>query len=252
MQLQAGSGKPAPYKGVISGLVYTFKTTGFQSLYRGLDSALVGAFPKAGIRFGGNSWCKEQLKDDNGKLSALRQFAAGAGAGVFEAIFAVTPMETVKTKLIETNLGLVDGVKLILKEQGIRGLYQGLLPTILKQGSNQGLRFLFFNGYKEKVMEYQGTKNLHPLQSLAGGMGAGCFSTLGNNPFDVVKTQMQGRNAHRYKDSIDCVKQILKSDGMAGFYKGVTARMARVVPGQGIIFMSFESIQEFVENNFFK
>jgi solute carrier family 25 citrate transporter 1 len=46
------------------------------------------------------------------------------GAGIVEAVFAVTPMETIKTKLIERNLSLVSGVKYILQTSGIAGLYQ--------------------------------------------------------------------------------------------------------------------------------
>jgi hypothetical protein len=84
-------------------------------------------------------------------------------------------------------------VSAILKESGVRGLYQGLAATILKQSSNQGLRFMFFNKYKDIITE-DGKVPMTPLKSLVGGMMAGCFSTMGNNPFDVVKTQMQGRN----------------------------------------------------------
>ena len=87
--------------GVISGLVYTVKTTGFLSLYNGLGVTLVGSIPKAGIRFGGNAYCKKLLADDKGKLNMAQQFLAGMGAGTIEAILAVTPMETIKTKLIE-------------------------------------------------------------------------------------------------------------------------------------------------------
>lgn len=87
--------------GVISGLAYTVKTTGFLSLYNGLGVTLVGSIPKAGIRFGGNAYCKKLLADENGKLNMGQQFLAGMGAGTIEAILAVTPMETIKTKLIE-------------------------------------------------------------------------------------------------------------------------------------------------------
>jgi solute carrier family 25 (mitochondrial citrate transporter), member 1 len=79
------------------------KTTGFLSLYNGLGVTLVGSIPKAGIRFGGNAYCKKLLADDKGKLNMAQQFAAGMGAGTIEAILAVTPMETIKTKLIEVN-----------------------------------------------------------------------------------------------------------------------------------------------------
>ena len=77
-------------------------------------------------------------------------------------------------------------------------------------------------------------------------MSAGCFSTLGNNPFDVVKTRMQGVAATQYSGTLDCFKQIMANEGIGGFYKGVGPRLMRVVPGQGIIFMSFEGIQGMV------
>ena len=127
------------------------RTTGFFSLYNGLGVTLLFSVPKAGIRFGANSWCKGLLSNEKnkGKLNMAEQFLAGMGAGTIEAILAVTPMETIKTKLIEKNQGLVSGVRTILSESGIAGLYQGLFATILKQASNQGLRFMFFNKYKD-------------------------------------------------------------------------------------------------------
>lgn len=61
----------------MSGLTYTVRTTGFLSLYNGLGVTLVGTIPKAGIRFGGNAYCKRLLADERGKLSMARQFLAG-------------------------------------------------------------------------------------------------------------------------------------------------------------------------------
>jgi solute carrier family 25 (mitochondrial citrate transporter), member 1 len=62
---------------------------------------------------------------------------AGVGAGVIEAIFAVTPMESIKTITIEKHLGVFSGMKYIWKEYGIGGFYKGAFATILKQSSNQ-------------------------------------------------------------------------------------------------------------------
>ena len=45
---------------------------------------------------------------------------------------------------------------------------------------------MWFNEYKRMVTN-EGEKPLTPIMGLFGGMSAGCFSTLGNNPFDVVK-----------------------------------------------------------------
>ena len=66
----------------------------------------------------------------------------GMGAGTVEAVLAVTPMETIKTKLMQTNQSLIPGVRAIIRESGLGGLYQGVFATILKQSSNQGFRFM--------------------------------------------------------------------------------------------------------------
>jgi len=61
---------------------------------------------------------------------------------------------------------------------------------------------------------------------------------------------MQGTKASQYKSTLDCFKQILTNEGIGAFYAGVVPRLGRVVPGQGIIFMSFETIQDTLEKNF--
>lgn len=243
-QLQlGGTGGKLPYTGMISGLTYTVKTTGFFSLYAGLAPTLIGSIPKAGTRFGLNAVIKDNLRDKDGKLTAGKNFVAGLGAGVAEALIIVAPVETVKTKCIELNQPFIAGLKNIIKTEGFAGVYQGAAATAMKQGSNQGLRFMWFNEYK-RIITKDGEEPMTPLKSLFGGMTAGCFSTLGNNPFDVVKTRMQGTMASRYSSTLDCFKQIIAKEGFGAFYAGVVPRLGRVVPGQGIIFMSFESIQE--------
>ena len=235
---------------MISGLRYTVQTTGFFSLYRGLAPTLIGSIPKAGIRFGLNSVFKDVLRDPvTGQLTPAKNFLAGMGAGVSEALVIVAPVESIKTKCIELNLPFISGMKHIMKTQGLGGIYQGATATALKQGSNQGLRFMWFNEFKRFVTN-NGEKPMTPVLGLLGGMSAGCFSTLGNNPFDVVKTRMQGMNASRYSSTLDCFKQIVKNEGVSSLYAGVVPRLGRVVPGQGVIFMSFETIQNLLEKNF--
>ena len=94
----------------------------------------------------------------------------------------MAPIETIKTKCIERNMTFITGVKNILASEGIKGIYQGAGATALKQGSNQGLRFMWFNEYKKYVTNNGETKMTSAMNFL-GGMSAGCFSTLGNNPF---------------------------------------------------------------------
>eukprot|EP01084_Bolivina_argentea_P155770 271447_1 len=222
LQLQARLpvGKVPKFTGVFSGIAFTVKTEGFLALYRGLFPTLLGSIPKAGIRFGGNSMLKEKLADKHGKLTAPKQFAAGFGAGLIEAVLVVVPVETVKTKAIEGGMNFGKCMKNILTKEGPAGLYQGLAATIAKQGSNQGLRFMWFNEF-QRVVGNDGRKSLTMMENFVGGMTAGCFSTIINNPLDVVKTRMQGLEAKKYNGTLGCILQIMSNEGIPGFYKCV-------------------------------
>ena len=77
------------------------------------------------------------------------------------------------------------------------------------------------------------------LSALFGAI-AGAGSVLGNTPIDVVKTRMQGLEAHRYNGVIDCCRQVYQNDGVKGFYKGTIPRMGRVVADVAIVFTLFD------------
>lgn len=88
--------------------------------------------------------------------------SAGLGAGMCEALFAVTPSETIKfvlwpslcctaadlpllhrTKLIDDQKrevpkyrGLVHGTVSIVREEGIGGIYRGLFPVVRSAEAN--------------------------------------------------------------------------------------------------------------------
>lgn len=251
-QLQLGRSASAalPYNSVFGGISHTVRTTGFLSLYNGLAPNLLGAMPKAGLRFGVAGHVRESLKDpQTGRISPWANLLGGLIAGATEATLVVTPVETVKTKCIQMNAPFVAGVKEIVKASGLGGLYQGLVPTVMKQSSNQGLRFMIYNEYKCWLTGERDTDRqprLSPHQALLGGMFAGCCSTIGNNPFDFLKTRMQGVNAHMYNSTLHCLRESVSKEGILVLYRGVTPRLGRVVPGQGIIFMSFEIIQSYV------
>merc|ERR1719422_1451041 len=160
-------------------------------------------------------------------------------------------METVKVKFINDQRsanprfrGFYHGVRTIIKEQGLRGTYQGLTPTIMKQGSNQAIRFYVVETLKDWYREGDPKKPIPKIiVGLFGGL-AGAASVLGNTPLDVVKTRMQGLEAKKYKNTFDCARQILTKEGPAAFYKGTIPRMSRVVLDVGITFMIYDSFME--------
>lgn len=136
--------------------------------------------------FGGFEQIKLYLVDEHGNLSGSGKLLAGLGAGVLEAVFAVTPMETVKVKFINDQRsanpkfkGFAHGVGTIIKQEGFSGIYKGVTATIMKQGSNQAIRFYVMESLREWYKG--GDKNKETPKLLVGLFGAvaGAASVFG-------------------------------------------------------------------------
>nr|KAG5690617.1 hypothetical protein BaRGS_018087 [Batillaria attramentaria] len=198
LQLDERSGVQKRYTGPIDCVKVTVREHGIRGLYRGLSVLLYGSIPKSAVRFGAFEEFKKHLQGPNGVLDPHHRLLCGLGAGICEAIFAVTPMETVKVKFINDQTsakphyrGFFHGVSQIVKEQGIHGIYQGLTPTILKQGSNQAIRFFVMETLKDWYRGEDKNKRVPTLITGLMGATAGAASVFGNTPIDVVKTRMQ-------------------------------------------------------------
>ena len=77
---------------------------------------------------------------------------------------------------------------------------------------------------------------------VAGGF-AGVCSVVGNNPIDVIKTRLQGGEAHRYKGVMDCARVIMRESGPIGFYSGAMPRLVRVVGDVALTFSLFGALK---------
>ncbi|KAK8858746.1 hypothetical protein IAR55_002975 [Kwoniella newhampshirensis] len=241
----AGEKSLSPYQA----LRQTINQRGFAGLYAGVTPVVIGNAVKAGVRFTTYDQFKSLLKDDEGKLTAPRSMLAGLGAGMSEAIIAVTPSETIKTKMIEDSKrpqprfkGMVHGIKTIIAEEGYRGVYRGVGPVMLRQGANSAVRFSSYSTLKQLA---QGS--VIPGGEMPGWMTFGIGATAGvitvysTMPFDVVKTRMQSFEARtEYRNAFHCAYRIMTEEGFFKFWKGTVPRLGRLIMSGGIIFTVYE------------
>ncbi|KAF5370990.1 hypothetical protein D9615_010004 [Tricholomella constricta] len=177
---------------------------------------------------------------------------AGAGGGLVASI-ATCPLDVVKTKLQAQRviqgqrgyLGIIDTVKTILVDNGVRGLYRGLGPTILGYLPTWAIYFAVYDGIKgffgeppmagmvneherlypaAQVKGYQPTVREHPWSlHILSAMTAGAASTICTNPLWVIKTRFmtQTRDEVRYKHTLDAALTIYRTEGLRAFYRGL-------------------------------
>merc|ERR1719378_1507735 len=98
----------------------------------------------------------------------------------------------------------------------------------MKQSTNQAIRFGVMISLKNWYKDGDENKEIPLYLSALFGAIAGAASVFGNTPIDVIKTRMQGLEAHLYKGTIDCVVKTWKEEGIKAFYKGTIPRMSRV------------------------
>ncbi|CAE6439050.1 unnamed protein product [Rhizoctonia solani] len=165
---------------------------------------------------------------------------AGAGAGLVSSV-VTCPLDVIKTKLQAQSiargsrgyLGIRDTITSILKQQGIRGLYRGLGPTILGYLPTWAIYFSVYDETKKRLgdNEYNdpAVQDGHLGKRQAWGthiiaaMTAGASGTIATSPLWVIKTRFmtQPQDESQYRHTWDAFRTIYRSEGWRAFYRGL-------------------------------
>ncbi|KAA8645524.1 putative mitochondrial tricarboxylate transporter (Ctp) [Aspergillus tanneri] len=225
--------------------------------YAGCTTLIIGNSLKAGIRFVAFDTFKSLLQDNHGAISGPRTVIAGFGAGVTESLFAVTPFESIKTQLIDDRKsasprmrGFFHGSKVIFQERGIRGFFQGFVPTTARQAANSATRFSSYTMLKQLAHAYVAPgEKLGTMSTFAIGGIAGLITVYVTQPLDTIKTRMQSLEASKnYKNSFICAARIFKDEGIFTFWSGAVPRLVRLIMSGGIVFTVYEKTMDALDS----
>jgi len=195
--------KEKKYKGMFDCLRKVSKEEGPKALYKGLTPFVTHLTLKYALRFG--LFEKIRVLLNGGKTSASsngQNFIAGLAVGCIEATMIVTPFEVIKTRLQKQKgnvdlkyKGPIDVVVKVVREEGLRRLWSGNVPTVIRQGSNQAFNFMSMQILNEALWgKKQGDgKTLEVWKTLLNGLLAGAVGPCFNAPVDVIKTRMMAQ-----------------------------------------------------------
>ncbi|ODQ68499.1 mitochondrial succinate-fumarate transporter [Nadsonia fulvescens var. elongata DSM 6958] len=234
------------------------------SLYKGLGAVVTGIVPKMAIRFTTYEYYKKLLTPIDSKIATWGVFLAGVGAGTTEAVLVVNPMEVVKIRLQAQRHSLSDPLSqpkyrnaghctyTILKEEGFRTLYRGVVLTAARQATNQGVNFTVYSELKSRLQEMQPDygATLPSWQTSIIGLISGALGPLSNAPIDTIKTRMQrelGGTESGAARFLRIARNLVKEEGARALYKGITPRICRVAPGQAVTFTVYEYARKILD-----
>merc|ERR1711993_157130 len=227
-----------PYTGVMDCVKRTLASEGVIPFWRGNLANVLRYFPTQALNFAFKDTIKAAFKTpkDAGQVEKFSKNIASGGMAGSPSLLFVYPLAYARTRLANDAKGkggerqyngLIDVYRKTLKTDGIQGLYRGFTISCVGIFIYRGMYFGMYDSLKPILL---GDNK----------------SVLLSYPIDTIRRRMMMTSgaAVKYKGSIDCGMQILKSEGFMSMMKGAGANVLRGVAGAGVLagFDAFKDI----------
>lgn len=175
--------------------------------------------------------------------------------------FLTSPLDVLKTRLqsdfyqsqlkkANPNLSLYKSSLLHFREtfgilfsihrlEGWRGLFKGLGPSLTGVVPATAIKFYAYGNCKTLFPQILGCEENTTFVHALSAATAGVVTGTATNPIWLVKTRLQldksrmresgSSSVPQYKNSFDCVKQVIRQEGVKGLYRGLTASYLGVI-----------------------
>ncbi|KAJ5291073.1 Mitochondrial carrier protein RIM2 [Penicillium angulare] len=180
-------------------------------------------------------------------LDPLIHLLAGASGGFATAI-VTSPLDVLRTRLQsdfyqpisqpgasatplppKTSHKTLHIISNIHKAEGWRAFFRGLGPSLAGVVPATAIKFYVYGNCKRIGAQLLGHGEDSTIVHAQAAISAGIATATATNPIWLIKTRLQLDRAQtttgtrRYKNSIDCAKQVFRQEGIRGMYKGLSA-----------------------------
>ncbi|KAF1778900.1 Mitochondrial carrier domain [Phytophthora cactorum] len=235
---------------------------GVRAFWRGNTAGCCRLGPYAGLKFYLFDSLQARFTAREGReLSNWQRALCGAVAGLI-ATMGTYPLEVVRTRMISQTTapaaanseirGVLQGVKLILEREGLRGLYRG---------GWSGLTAIRHQWPAYRWPE--GKTEMDGLDYFVCGSVAGAIAQTVAYPFDTVKKRLQLQQVQLnvstvgplsaeggspstlyYRGMVDCFRKVIRDEGPLALYRGTGPNLARIVPYAAVMFSTYETTKK--------
>jgi hypothetical protein len=271
-QLVAGGGAGAIAKTAVSpferikllcqtgesrGLLHTARSVlqqeGIAGFWRGNAANVLRIIPSKGILFMSNDAIKAFFRKLQG-VAVLPQYqnvAAGSMSGLV-AVACTYPLDLIRGRmgglLGESRYGgLISTLRVTVKEEGVRALYRGSMPTLIGALPYEGIKFGTYDFLRTHFGDAENGGHMSIPLKLACGAIAGIAGGTMTYPNDTVRRRMQMQGTQRdgkmlYRNALHCYAKMFRTEGLRPFFGGLVANVIRVAPSVAIQFACYDSI----------
>ncbi|RKK13680.1 hypothetical protein BFJ65_g12904 [Fusarium oxysporum f. sp. cepae] len=214
-------------------------------LYQGISAGylrqLVYGTARLGFFYTFEDAFKRRASTQDRDINFVERGVAGLLAGALGSLIG-TPTEVALIRMQSDGMkpraeranyrSVFDALSRITRAEGIRGLWSGTTPTVIRACSTNFGQLTFFSEAKHQLARH--TEMSPYTQSLAAAAIAGTFAAILSLPFDFVKTRMQWQNKQiggvQYTGFFNCIVMVARTEGLAAFGNGFVPYFFRIAP----------------------
>jgi len=253
---------PLKYNGAMDCIKKTIAEEGVLGLYKGVQSPLLGVAVMNSALFFSYGQAKAFIqKDPSQELTIPQLYACGTLVGI-AVTFVESPVDLFKSQMqvqYEASKGaaltqkyssFTDCARTIIKNHGIRGMYQGLGATFLRDIPGNAIYFGVYESARRALAKGEKVETLPAWKVLMAGGISGMAYWVFAFPADVVKSSIQAdspdASKKRYHGIMDTIKKVYQANGFRGFWKGFTPCIIRSFPANAVCFFGYEYTRKII------
>lgn len=167
--------------------------------------------------------------------SIPKELLAGGVAGM-SSLLVVHPLDTIRTRVQVRNTTTIGTVRNLLNE-GVTAFYKGMTFPLCAQFAYKATIFGASRVGERFYRSITGTGHDAALPAsalaLCGSFGGG-VNALVVTPVELVRNRLMvqgGGGASVYRGSLDCVRQVVATEGVLTLWRGLSSTLVRDVPG---------------------
>ncbi|KAI4335747.1 hypothetical protein L6164_014359 [Bauhinia variegata] len=184
---------------------------------------------------------------------SLRRLVSGAIAGAVSRT-AVAPLETIRTHLMVGSCGhsTTEVFQSIMETDGWKGLFRGNFVNVIRVAPSKAIELFAYDTVKKQLSPRPGEQPKIPIppSSIAGAV-AGISSTLCTYPLELLKTRFTVQRGV-YKNFLDAFVRIVREEGPAELYRGLTPSLIGVIPYAATNYFAYDTLQKAYKKAFNK
>ncbi|PAA86916.1 hypothetical protein BOX15_Mlig010689g2, partial [Macrostomum lignano] len=161
-----------------------------------------------------------------------------AGCSNLTAAVVTNPVDVVKIRLqiqgeaanrtsSARYAGFIRGLATVVRNEGLRGLYKGVVPSMMRDGGYGAIRVGLYEPVKRLFGETD-PANFSLWKKICSGAVTGVLGSAVATPTDLVKVRMQAfESGARYRGTWHAFVSIYAEGGVPALYKGIGPTVAR-------------------------